>query len=119
MISRTKLKNLIYNKTAKLTSCKYHDTYWDGVSQVKKAIKSVIEENGGGYELSITVYNGGYRTSKDGMSQWKEYWVDIYSEKSPKPVICGTLNCHAAGSVKDPFDAYDMSLVIWLNNAED
>lgn len=119
MISRTKLKNLIYTKTSKLTSAKYRDESWNGVSQIKETIQNIIDENGGGYYLIVSVHDGGYRTSKDGMSQWKEYWVDIYSNDSDHPVICGTLNCHACGTVKDPWNAYDMSLVLWLNNSRD
>ena len=51
------------------------------------------------------------------MSQWKQYKVEIYknpldSNEKPEPFMIGTLNCHAAGSVKDPFDAYDMSFCI-------
>ena len=119
MLTRTKLKNLIYKKVEKLTSQKFHDESWEGVTQMKNAIQSVIDENGGGYYLITSVNDGGYRTSKDGLSQWKEYWIDIYSNDSDHPVICGTLNCHAAGTVKDPFDSYDMTLVMWLNNSQD
>lgn len=117
MLTRTKLKNLIYSKTTKLTSSKYHDDSWQGVSMIKKAINDIIKENGGGYQCFITVHDGGYHTSSDGMSKWKEYWVDIFSNNADHPVICGTLNCHAAGTVEDPFKSYDMSLVIWLNNS--
>ena len=33
-------------------------------------------------------------------------------EEYPKPFMIGTLNCHAAGTIKDPFDAYDMTFCI-------
>ena len=54
------------------------------------------------------------------MSQWKQYKVELYKvhkdfntdEEYPKPFMIGTLNCHAAGSIKDPFDAYDMTFCI-------
>ena len=118
MITRTKLKNLIYEGTSKLTSRLYHDDSWDGVSMVRMEIDYIINQNGGGYYSVISVHNGGYCTSKDGMSKWKEYWIDIYSNDSDHPVIQGTLNCHAAGTVEDPFKSYDMSLVIWLNNSK-
>lgn len=114
MTTRTKLKNLIYKTTTKLTSRLYHDDSWEGVEMIKNEIKKVIEENGGGYYPIIYVNNGGYRTSSDGISKWKEYYVDIFSNNSDNPVIQGTLNCHAAGTVEDPFKSYDMSLVLYL-----
>ena len=54
------------------------------------------------------------------MSQWKQYKVELYKvhkdfntdEEYPKPFTIGTLNCHAAGTVQDPFAAYDMSFCI-------
>ena len=54
------------------------------------------------------------------MSQCKQYKVELFKvpkdyntdDEYPKSFIIGTLNCHEAGTVKDPFDAYDMSLCI-------
>lgn len=116
MITRTKLKNLIYEATKDITSHLYTDEYWHGVSMIRIAIEDLIDEYNGGYYLSMFVNDGGYCRSKDGMSQWKEYIINIYSDDSDTPVIQGTLNCHAAGTVADPFSAYDMSLVLYLNN---
>ena len=44
-------------------------------------------------------------------SEWKEYKVELETQEGIK--LEGTLSCHAAGSVSDPFDKYDMSLVMW------
>ena len=93
---------------------------------VRKNVNDALEElnsklnDGYRYEASIAADNGGYRKSNDGMSQWKQYKVEIYKvkkelsegEEYPEPFMIGTLNCHAAGTVKDPFDAYDMSFCI-------
>ena len=54
------------------------------------------------------------------MSQWKQYKVELYKvhkdfnadEEYPEPFMIGTLNCHAAGTIKDPFAAYDMAFCI-------
>ena len=43
-----------------------------------------------------------YKVSKE-LSTDNEY---------PELLMIGTLNCHAAGTVKDPFAAYDMSFCI-------
>ena len=109
-ISRTKLRNTIYKETQKLTSHLYHDDYWYGVTLVKNKIQEIIDDNGSDYELCISVPNGGYHTSSDGMSQWKSYIIKISYDNNV--VLAGTLNCHAAGTINDPFKSYDMSLVI-------
>lgn len=103
---KNKVIKKIYDLTKGFTSRLYNDDYWKGVDDIRKAISSISDIK----ETLIYPINGGYRTSKDGMSQWKEYEVELTGEDF---VIKGTLNCHAAGSVDDPFDKYDMSLVIY------
>ena len=125
---RKKVYNAIYDKldSTKVTGHLYRDEIWKGVKLVIKDVKDALDElnsklnNGYRYEASITADNGGYRKSSDGMSQWKQYKVELYKvnkdfntdEEYPKPFMIGTLNCHAAGSIKDPFDAYDMTFCI-------
>ena len=125
---RKKVYNAIYDKldSTKVTGHLYRDESWEGVKLVIKDVKDALEElnskrtDGYQYELSIAADNGGYRKSNDGMSQWKQYKVELYKvhkefntdEEYPKPFIIGTLNCHAAGTVQDPFAAYDMSFCI-------
>lgn len=113
-VSRTKLVNMIYKEVERLrlTSKLYRDEYWQGPSDVFNCIRDVIAKTGGDYELIVNVPNGGYRKSKDGMSEWKEYELEIISVDDGKTVIIGLLNAHAAGKVDDPFSAYDMSLIL-------
>lgn len=125
---RKKVYNAIYDKldSTKVTGHLYRDENWEGVKLVRKDVNDALEDlnsklnNGYQYEASIAPDNGGYRKSNDGMSQWKQYKVEIYKvkkelaedEEYPEPFMIGTLNCHAAGTVKDPFDAYDISFCI-------
>ena len=125
---RKKVYNAIYDKldSTKVTGHLYRDNNWGGVKLVSKDVNDALEElnskrnDGYRYEASITADNGGCRKSSDGMSQWKQYKVELYKvnkdfntdEEYPKPFMIGTLNCHAAGSIKDPFDAYDMTFCI-------
>lgn len=113
-VSRTKLVNMIYKEVQrlKLTSKLYKDEYWEGPSDVFNCIRDVIAKTGGDYELVVSVPNGGYKKSRDGMSQWKEYDLDIINIESGKAVIIGLLSAHAAGKIDDPFSAYDMSLIL-------
>ena len=103
-LNKKPMMNKIYDAVQKLTSKLYRDDHWQGVTDVKEAIEKL------GYKASISVKDGEYRVSKDGTSQWKEYEFEITNGTL---IIHGTLSCHQAGSVKDPWDRYDMSLVLW------
>ena len=114
---KKKVQNAIYKQLEKTntTGKFYKDEAWEGVGLVKKDIQDAfktIKNTEHEYEVTIAPDEGGYRTSKDGMSQWKQYKVEIYVKGAEIPFMGGTLNCHAAGTVKDPFDTYDMSLCI-------
>jgi hypothetical protein len=114
---KKKVQNAIYKQLEKTgTPGKfYHDDAWEGVRLVKKDIEDAfknIKNAPHEYEVSIAPDDGGYRKSKDGMSQWKQYKVEIYVKGAEDPFMIGTLNCHAAGTVQDPFDMYDMSCCI-------
>lgn len=104
----------IYKTTQPVTSRIYKDDHWQGVSDICSAIE------GAGFDVEVTVRNGGYRNSLGGdtlhagghdVSYWKEYLLTVTSPEGVS--VDGTLNCHAAGSVDDPFDRYDMSLVLY------
>lgn len=121
---RKRVHTAIYDalEESGVTGKLYRDESWEGVRAVNKVCSNALKNlnnklDGFKYEIIIAPDNGGYRKSNDGMSQWKQYKVEIYknptdSKEHPEPFMIGTLNCHAAGSVKDPFDAYDMSFCI-------
>ena len=114
---KKKVQNAIYKQLEKTgtTGKFYRDDAWEGVGLVKKDIQDAfktIKNPEHEYEVSIAPDEGGYRKSKDGMSQWKQYKVEIYVKGAEQPFMGGTLNCHAAGTVEDPFDMYDMSCCI-------
>lgn len=114
---KRKVQNAIYKQLEKTgtTGHFYSDDAWEGVKLVKKDIEDAfknIKNSEHEYEVSIAPDNGGYRISKDGLSQWKQYKVEIYVKGAEIPFMGGTLNCHAAGTVEDPFETYDMSCCI-------
>ena len=114
---KQKVQNAIYKQLEKTgtTGHFYKDDAWEGVKLVKKDIEDsfkLIKNPEHEYEVSIAPDEGGYRKSKDGMSQWKQYKVEIYVKDSELPFMGGTLNCHAAGTIEDPFETYDMSCCI-------
>jgi hypothetical protein len=114
---KKKVKDAIYKELEKnnTTGKFYRDTNWEGVRIVKQDIENAfknVKNPEHEYEVSIAPDNGGYRTSKDGYSKWKQYKVEIYVKGAELPFMGGTLNCHAAGTVEDPFETYDMSCCI-------
>ena len=114
---KKKVKDAIYKELEKnnTTGKFYRDANWEGVRIVKKDIENAfknVKNPEHEYEVSIAPDDGGYRTSKDGYSKWKQYKVEIYVKGAELPFMGGTLNCHAAGTVEDPFETYDMSCCI-------
>ena len=110
-----KIQNKIYkylNKTG-VTGGFYHDQSWEGVNAVRRDVQDALDNiEKDKYELIITRDNPDYRTSKDGLSKWKQYKVEIFVKDHKDPFLMGTLNCFAAGSVEYPFDTYDMAFCI-------
>lgn len=103
--------NLIYKNIQDLTSHIYKDDNWMAVNWLCDRIRMVLSSISEDLELSVSVHDGGYRTSRDGMSKRKEYALSIVN--AGEEMISGTLTAHAAGSVADPFDRYDMTVVLW------
>ena len=90
-----------------LSSQKFHDDAWAAIGHYKRAIESL------GYEVDIWVENGGYRDydPQDNMPRSKQYEIRITADDGM--VIEGYIKCMAAGSVQDPFDAYDTMMFLW------
>ena len=104
VVTKRRLMNVVCKATQQLTSRLYNDDHWQGVNDVRDALGKL------GIESDIYPVDGGYRQNKDGDSFWKEYQVHL---QYGGVVVNGILNCHAAGSVEDPFDRYDMTLQLW------
>lgn len=105
--SSKKMKNRIYKSIYRsgLTSKLYHDDHWGGVKSLIELISTVE----GVTDVNFGAKDGGYRKNNEG-TEWKEYMVEITTIDGK---LEGMLTAHAAGSVQDPFDRYDITLVIW------
>ena len=104
VITKRRLMNVVYKATQQLTSRLYNDEHWQGVNDIRNVLGEL------GIDADIYPIDGGYRQNSAGDAFWKEYQVQLQYEGV---VINGILNCHAAGSVDDPFDRYDMTLQLW------
>lgn len=110
-VNRRSIMNHIYREISDMTSHIYRDDDWLAVDVLIRKIRNVLSIINDDLKLIVSVHDDGYRTSKDGMSKCKEYALSIEIEN--KEIIGGTLTAHAAGSVTDPFDRYDMTVVLW------
>ena len=110
--------NAIYKELQKnnTTGKFYRDDYWEGVTKVRKdmttALNSLYRKTSHEYDVSISAKNGGYRKNDDG-TQWKEYTIEIFLKTQEEPFMNGILNCHAAGTLDDPFSMYDMTVQLF------
>lgn len=101
--------NQIYKEVDKhgISSKIYHDEYWKAVDDYENVINNM------GYDVSIWVENGGY-------GDYDEYTHMPTSKTYNISISCGDgidiegyIKAMAAGSVQDPFDAYDTCMVLW------
>lgn len=112
-VAKKTIINRLYKIVAPFTRCLYHDEVWQGVDEMVSALRDA------GYNVTVSVDNGGYRNSlggnclfvgDDAISYWKEYNLEIPVEDR---IIYGRICCHAAGTVEDPFSAYDQTCTFW------
>ena len=100
--------NKIYKATRDVTSHLYRDSNWEAVFNAIDIIKNVIGEEG---EVDVTVKNGGYWKTAGETPNYKEYLLKINMNNGIE--INGSLKCHSAGTMEDPFDRYDITITLW------
>ena len=100
-----KLYRLVHPYTTHL----YHDNAWEGVYK----IWDTFRKEG----INIQISPGKYRNyltnqTKSDVSPWKEYpFTILYDNNKGNTVyIDGMLRANAAGTIKDPFDRYDITV---------
>ena len=111
--SNSSIKRSMINKISKgmrpFTSKLFRDNGWENVTAAFEHMREIVGPEG---QVEVTVKNGGYRNSSDGISgQNKEYHFDVFLSNGV--TIGGVLTCCQAGTVQDPWSAYDMTLQLW------
>ena len=105
--SKRKLLNKVYAVANPLTGHLYRDDNWAGVYALIDAIRKNVPE----FDFEFGCSDGGYSNpGEDGMPRRKTYSI---AGKTPEgyPIV-GHLHCDAAGTMENPFGAYDMTLVL-------
>ena len=102
-------ENLIYKavRGARLDSMKYHDESWQALRDYDYIISSL------GLDFTYWCENGGYcdYDPTDHMARSKEYKIKITFPDGF--AFGGYIKMMAAGTVEDPFSAYDTCIVLW------
>lgn len=85
----------------------YRDDAWQNVHEFIDAIKKIegVED----LHVWAGVYHN-YMTGDDSKSPYRDYKIAV---ETPVGILGGYIRCCAAGSVKDPFDAYDMLISLY------
>lgn len=105
---KKKYINKIYKYIDDLTSHIYRDDDWRNVSLVFERIYDAIGNDG---ELKTWVEDGGYWKQLGEFPNYKEYKFLVSLTNGVE--INGSLKCHTAGSMEDPFDRYDITVTMW------
>lgn len=100
--------NKIHKATKDLTSHLYKDESWEAVNNAFEIIEHIIGNNG---NLKVWCENGGYWKRAGEFPNYKEYKFNI--ELLNGVEINGSLKCHSAGTIEDPFDRYDVTINMW------
>jgi hypothetical protein len=111
--SNSNIKRSMMNKISKgmrpFTSKLFRDNGWENVTAAFEHMREIVGPEG---QVEVTVKNGGYRKGTDGISgQNKEYHFEVFLSNGV--TIGGILTCCQAGTVQDPWSAYDMTLQMW------
>ena len=105
---KKKYINRIYKSIQKLTSYIYKDDNWSAAKNVLETISNVIGNDG---EFDVWCENGGYWKRISEFPNYKEFKIRINLNNGVE--INGSLKCHSAGTLEDPFSSYDITVTLW------
>ena len=115
-LSKQKLKTLLYKETKKCTYNKlYKDQTWQGV----KCIWDIFKKLDLNWQLEKSEYRHerGVQnmSNRGGMPVAKEWTFTIMwdDNKGKYKKMGGNVTAAGAGSVEDPLDRYDVTMVLW------
>ena len=115
--------NQIYRIVKKygIDSRKYNDDHWQAIEDYYRAISSLgckvqMKPCGSLNNADSMESDGGYcdYDPSDNMPRSKQYSIKILFEDGM--MVDGYIKCMAAGTVSDPFSAYDTCIVLWPKN---
>jgi hypothetical protein len=105
---KKKYINLIYKAVKEPLSGIHRDDNWNIVFNIFEIINDTLGEY---WDIDVRCDHGGYWKPITEFPNYKEFKVKIVSTTGIE--INGSLKCHSAGTMEDPFSRYDMTLTLW------
>jgi hypothetical protein len=106
---KKKYINVIYKAVKEPLHKLVHDDNWHNAFHIFDIISDVLGKEY--WDIDVWCENGGYWKRIDEFPNYKEFKVKITSTTGIE--INGSLKCHTAGTIEDPFSLYDMTLTLW------
>ena len=104
-------KRYIYKKITPLTKGIFKDDSWEGVNKIWKEFEKM--------NLQWNTTKATYTHAKDGSIGWNtptgKIWnfeIEFHDKQGKIKKIYGSLHAAGAGSVEDPLDRYDITVVL-------
>lgn len=107
-MKKPKARNHLQKVLLPLIKGLYRDDAWRGATKVWNALNEM--------NANWSISDSKYRQDKDSGLNVSKLWnfeVEFLDDKGKVQKILGALTAHGAGSVKDPLDAYDMTMSIY------
>lgn len=105
---KKKYINLIYKAVKEPLSGIHHDDNWSDAFYIFDVINDALGKD---WDIDVWCENGGYWKQITEFPNYKEYKLKITSTTGIE--INGSLKCHSAGTMEDPFSRYDMTLTLY------
>lgn len=105
-IRKTQLINNIYNAVLPILQGIHADQYWTPVHKMFKAFQEM--------KLDYVLLNSEYFKDEQGLVNRKkwEFAIKFINQNGNPDIIFGHLNANGTGSVADPLEKYDLTLVL-------
>ena len=108
-----KIQNRIYRAVSDFCGKIHRDDAWQNVGTLADIIRSV--EGVRDLSLGAGVYNNYISKSDPTSPAYRDYKITVITDFGN---LSGYIRCHAAGSVEDEFDRYDMTVNIYPDRGD-
>lgn len=108
LINEAKSKQTVirqfYKFVHSFTTHRFRDDAWQNVHMVLDEIGEWADD------LNVWVENGGYGSSADGFSKYKDWQFELIKDGFK---VRGYLRANACGNTDNPFGVYDVTIIVW------
>jgi len=105
--SNAQARNIVNKILREVSQGSFSDEYWLGPKKVFNAMNEA--------KLDWDIMGSQYNKDEKGVPTSKEWKLEIRfkNNNNRDTILYGTLTAHGAGSVNDPLDRYDMTILVY------